>query len=295
MGQTYDISGVLLSWEGAFGSAYKIQVSNDATSWTDIYTTTTGLGGIENITNLSGTGRYVRMYGTARGTWYGYSLYEMEVYGDLAKPNIALNKPATSSSIENVENDGKFAFDGLKTSRWASVTSDPQWISVDLGNSYKISSVLLNWEGAYGSAYKLQVSNDDISWTDIYSTTTGIGGIEKISNLSGTGRYVRMYGTARGTWYGYSLYEMEVYGELATAISTVEAPKMSIYPNPVQTELTVSKITVANSMVFIYNVRGQKLMEKTADGNMVQFNVSSLNKGIYFVKLSDGSSQKFIK
>ena len=30
--------------------------------------------------NVSGTGRYVRMYGTARGTSYGYSLYEFGVY-----------------------------------------------------------------------------------------------------------------------------------------------------------------------------------------------------------------------
>jgi hypothetical protein len=29
---------------------------------------------------VSGSGRYIRMYGTARGTRYGYSLYEFQVY-----------------------------------------------------------------------------------------------------------------------------------------------------------------------------------------------------------------------
>jgi hypothetical protein len=55
-------------------------VSANATSWTTIYSTTTGAGGTETL-NVSGTGRYVRMYGTARHTGYGYSLWEFQVYG----------------------------------------------------------------------------------------------------------------------------------------------------------------------------------------------------------------------
>jgi hypothetical protein len=31
--------------------------------------------------NVSGSGRYVRMYGTQRATQYGYSLWEFQVYG----------------------------------------------------------------------------------------------------------------------------------------------------------------------------------------------------------------------
>jgi len=30
---------------------------------------------------VSGSGRYVRLYGTARATQYGYSLWEFQVYG----------------------------------------------------------------------------------------------------------------------------------------------------------------------------------------------------------------------
>ena len=39
----------------------------------------------------------------------------------------------------------------------------------------------------------------------IYSTTTGTGGIQTLP-VTGTGRYIRMYGTTRATQYGYSLY-----------------------------------------------------------------------------------------
>ena len=70
----------MLSWEAAYATAFKIQTSANGTAWTDIYSTTTGTGGDQTLT-VSGTGRYVRMYGTARGTGYGYSLWEFKVYG----------------------------------------------------------------------------------------------------------------------------------------------------------------------------------------------------------------------
>jgi hypothetical protein len=71
--------------------------------------------------------------------------------------------------------------------------------------------------------------------------------------------------------------------------------KVQLYPNPVQTELTISKIAVANSKVAIYNSLGQKLMEKVATGNIAKFDVANLRKGMYFVKLSDGTTQKFMR
>jgi hypothetical protein len=70
--------------------------------------------------------------------------------------------------------------------------------------------VTLNWETAYGKAFSIQTSPDGTNWTTIYSTTTGTGGVQALT-VSGTGRYVRMYGTARGTQYGYSLWEFDVY------------------------------------------------------------------------------------
>jgi len=38
-------------------------------------------GGTENLTGLTGSGRYLRMQGTQRATAWGYSLYELEIYG----------------------------------------------------------------------------------------------------------------------------------------------------------------------------------------------------------------------
>jgi hypothetical protein len=212
LGSSYNVNKVVLNWETAYGKAYQIQTSNDGTNWTTIYNTTTGAGGVETL-NVNGTGRYIRMYGTARGTAYGYSLWEFQVYGTPASTttNLALNKAATSSSNENSGTTANLAVDGNTGTRWSSAFSDPQWLQVDLGATHNISQIVLNWEAAYGKAYQIQTSNDGTNWTTIYSTTTGAGGTETL-NVSGSGRYVRMYGTARGTVYGYSLWEFGVYG-----------------------------------------------------------------------------------
>lgn len=125
--------------------------------------------------------------------------------------NLALNKTAVASSAEGDGMAAAQAVDGNTNSRWASQWTDAQWIYVDLGSSKAINRVLLKWEAAYGKSYQIQVSDDKINWTTIYSTTTGDGGVDDIT-ASGTGRYVRMNGTQRGTGYGYSLWDFEVYG-----------------------------------------------------------------------------------
>jgi hypothetical protein len=80
-----------------------------------------------------------------------------------------------------------------------------------LGSTFTISRVLLNWEAAYGKGYAIQTSNDAVNWTTIFTTTTGNGGIDDLTGLAGSGRYVRMNGANRATHYGYSLWEFEIY------------------------------------------------------------------------------------
>ncbi|MBC8059620.1 MAG: discoidin domain-containing protein [Clostridiaceae bacterium] len=156
------------------------------------------------------------MYGTARTTGYGYSLWGFEVYGtavNIVTPtNIALNKPATSSSYLGT-NTAALAFDNNAGTRFESAFSDPQWVTVDLGSSYSVTGAKLVWEVAAGKDYKIQVSADNINWVDSYVKTGGTGGTENITfATAANGRYVRMYGTARTTGYGYSLWSFEVYG-----------------------------------------------------------------------------------
>jgi hypothetical protein len=126
--------------------------------------------------------------------------------------NLALNRPTKESGSENDANLGSAnAVDGNLTTRWSSAFVDPSWIEVDLGSPKTIGQVVLRWENAYGKAYQIQVSNDEQTWTTAYTQTNGNGGVEDLTFPPLSGRYVRMFGTARATQYGYSLYEFEVY------------------------------------------------------------------------------------
>ena len=115
------------------------------------------------------------------------------------------------TGTQNTGTTANLAVDGNTATRWSSAFSDPQWLQVDLGAVHTISQVVLNWEAAYARAFAIQTSTDGTNWTTIYSTTTGTGGVQTL-NVSGSGRYVRMYGTQRATQYGYSLWEFGVFG-----------------------------------------------------------------------------------
>jgi beta-glucosidase len=225
LGQTATISQVTLNWEAAYGTAFQLQTSGDGANWTTVYSTTTGAGGVQTLA-VSGSGRYVRLYGTARATGYGYSLWEFQVFGTTGSTPppptgtvISAFKPVTASSYVG-GNAPAAALDGRATTRWESQQGvDPQWLRVDLGGPASISKVVLTWEAAYATAYQLQTSNDGSTWTSIYSTTTGKGGTETLA-VNGSGRYLRFYGTARSTGYGYSLWELQVSGSVDTSAST---------------------------------------------------------------------------
>ncbi|MTW87675.1 hypothetical protein F3157_18835 [Virgibacillus dakarensis] len=177
-------------------------------------------------------GRFIYFEGTYTNTFTDnvptprYNYNQMMYKLDLANPDLVLTPPdepgksadlakkkeITASSSES-NHPAINANDGDDSTRWASgAASDPQWIQIDLGAPATINNVVLNWEIAYADGYQIQVSDDGETWTDVYSTTSGDGGIDEIDFEDTEARYVRMYGTSRGTVHGYSLWDFEVYG-----------------------------------------------------------------------------------
>jgi hypothetical protein len=216
LGQTYAIARVILRWETAFGADYQVQVSNDASHWTTILTVNGGDGDVDDLAGLSGFGRFVRIYGTRRGTEWGYSLWELEIFGTPAPPvDVARNRPVVVSSEFSPQYAGSLAVDGDGSTRWSSEFSDPQWIYVDLGQRFQITRVKLSWEAAFAADYRLEISNDARNWATI-ATAQNNTQLTNDWGVGGIGRYVRMYGTRRGTEWGYSLWSFEVYGNPIT-------------------------------------------------------------------------------
>jgi F5/8 type C domain-containing protein/glycosyl hydrolase family 64 (putative beta-1,3-glucanase) len=267
LGATASISQVVLNWEPAYARSFQIQVSANGTTWTNVYSTTTGTGGVQTLT-VAGSGRYVRMNGTVRATAYGYSLWEFQVYGTIGgttacgPADAAQGHPATASSTENTTTPASAAVDGNAGTRWASAFSDPQWLQVDLGASQTVCGVDLSWETAYATAFQIQVSANGTTWTNVYSTTTGTGGNQVLA-VSGTGRYVRMNGTARATVYGYSLWSFVVHitGTVTTPTTPSTTPPTS--PPPGGTTMPDSFWGDTSGIPAAQNVVELKILNRT--------------------------------
>jgi endo-1,4-beta-D-glucanase Y len=470
---SYNINRVKIVWEAAYASAYQVQVSADGNTWTTIKSVTGNTALTNDWTGLTGTGRYVRVNGTARGTQWGYSIFELEVYGTTgctvpaqpgsitgntsvmagssqtysisavsgatsytwtlpsgwsgsststsitttagtaggtisvvanntcgagpartlavtvttctipAQPeaingntsvtagssqtysisavsgatsytwtlpsgwsgsststsiaatagnaggnisvvannacgssaprtlavtvtssstNIALNKSATASSIEGAGFEASKAVDGSGTTRWASIEGvDPQWVRVDLNAAYNINRVKITWEAAYASAYQVQVSTDGSSWTTIKNVTGNTTLTNDWTGLVGSGRYVRINGTARGTAWGYSIFELEVYGTLAGAREAATSARAEereagvvIYPNPVERTLSLSvPDDFKGDEMKITDMSGRTVSFQKIGENL--YDVSGLPPGLYILRLAKERQQKVEK
>ncbi|GAB2695117.1 hypothetical protein GCM10027037_18470 [Mucilaginibacter koreensis] len=202
-GATYYIRAYAINSSGTnYGPVSTITTSTAPTTPININTTAPVLSVPEN---------------SANGTTVGLTAYSSDPTLGYNSTNLALNKTVTVTSLENgAQFPASAAVDGNTTTRWSSAFSDPQSITVDLGGFYDISRVRILWENAYGKDYQVQISSNGTSFNTIKSVTGNTSTNNDITGLSGQSsiaRYVRIYGTTRAlTAYGYSIYELEVYG-----------------------------------------------------------------------------------
>lgn len=194
--------------------------------------------------------------------------------------NVALNATVTASSVEsgapaNVQPQN--AVDGNTTTRWSSAFADPQWFQVDLGASYKIYNVALNWEGASAKDYIVEGSKDGAAWTPLAAQKGMANGARVDSlDLPGAGfRFLKMTGTARTTAYGYSLYEFSAYGEPDEVVK-VTGVKFAAATVPVGTNATYQlAYTVSPS-----NATNKAVLFKSDNPSIVSVDAAGLVKGV---------------
>jgi hypothetical protein len=86
---------------------------------------------------------------------------------------------------------------------------------LDLGEVVSVNRVVLVWEAAYATSFKLQIATSAAGpFNDFYSNANGTGGTADVKGFTpAAGRYLRMQGVTRKTMYGYSLYDLSVYGD----------------------------------------------------------------------------------
>lgn len=92
--------------------------------------------------------------------------------------------------------------------------------------------------------------------------------------------------------YGQALDFTIDVGALQT--STFDKNALSVYPIPAKEVLNIEYKTALNS-VKVFNILGQEVLSQKVDVNELQVNISSLNKGVYMVKLFTEETQHSFK
>ena len=171
--------------------------------------------------------------------------------------NLALAGTATSSSPSTDLGAASHAIDGNQGTRWESeqgTAADPSSITVDLGASYIVSGIDINWENASAQNYTIQVSPTGVagSWTTLATVTNnpGGGGVNLFAGLNTAARFVQMTGTSRNTPYGYSIWEFQVFGHSAPVVSATPAPTVGM----VGTAYTSYQFRATNGPISTYQV-----------------------------------------
>ncbi len=210
--------------------------------------------------------------------------------------NLALFETIEASSTENEERAADLANDGDLTTRWSSEYSDGQSITVDLGELNRIDKVKLYWETAYASEYTLEASADGQTWTTIHEEVAGNGDLDEIVFDMMDARYVRINGVKRATSFGFSLWELEVYGEeVTTALEAFNFRQVHIYPNPALGFINL--VVPGEYNVKLTDMRGVLLKERQVR-DFHTMDITELIPGIYFLRFTNDhtdQTRKIIK
>jgi len=112
---------------------------------------------------------------------------------------------------------GPLAIDGDATTYWGSVDMDNQdFITVDLKTPRLIHRISVLWGVTrFATAYQVQTSNDNSTWSTLQSFNIHFGDRYDVSNLNVTARFVRVFMTESSNLPpvgGFSVEEFEVWG-----------------------------------------------------------------------------------
>ena len=100
LGAAQEVRRVRLSWARIYAKAYRVQLSSNGSVWTDLYRTSTGNGGADDLRGLRGSGRFLRVLATQRPIGSGgYSLWEVEAYGPGPAGPITESRSVPSAAV----------------------------------------------------------------------------------------------------------------------------------------------------------------------------------------------------
>ena len=332
LGAVTTFDSIALWWEHSNAVEYMIQTSNTATSndqgWTTLVHPTNDTTTIANDPHYSvkrtfklatpSNARYLKIRCIKRHYAWGYSIHELFVYNTQGvtppvQTNLALHKPAVGSSYESAGVGAALAVDGDTTwgSRWGSAYNIPNpdsaWWYVDLGATYAIDSISIQWEHSGAHLFYLQTlkagvtapDSNDGGWTTFHTDSTSYDTPRdrcynwiKVQPTVNT-RYLRLRCVKRIFTYGYGLIEFRAFGTAVTSVLPTSQKQISASGLTLQrTKEGVSLKTSSSGALSadIFSVSG-KLVNRITGKNSAMWNYRdfsgrSVMNGTYLLRVT---------
>ncbi|MFD4947234.1 beta-N-acetylglucosaminidase domain-containing protein [Streptomyces sp. NPDC058239] len=144
------------------------------------------------------------------------STLTVRAYPRTAGTDLVRTAAVSSSGDETPDFPATAASDGDPETRWSSPAEDGAWWQAELPQPARVGQVVLRWQDAYASRYRIQVSADGRSWRTAATVRDGKGGRESVRMDAKDTRFIRVQGDARATEFGYSLWSVQAYAVAAT-------------------------------------------------------------------------------
>ncbi|XP_078661578.1 uncharacterized protein LOC144905700 [Branchiostoma floridae x Branchiostoma belcheri] len=208
-------------------TAFKLETSDDKSTWTQVFSTGSVRAGVKTpqpFMGFYGSGRYWRFTATRTAQGWQPWLVGVQFCGIEGKPNYeAVSVPTTGiSGVGNTPTNGpENAVDGKRGTFW-----NPQglqrhynnwWIIFDFQKVFTLAAIQITNYGDTThdvTAFKLEASDDKVTWKPVYSTTgvrPGTNQPQLFGGFSGTGRYWRFTATRTPQGWQPWLVELQFY------------------------------------------------------------------------------------
>lgn len=245
LGSTYSVKEMLINWEAASASAFKIEASTDGQSYTEVANFSGLLGARTDkiVWKNAFNAKYIKITGIERSLAdYGMAIYDVGIYGG-DKEVIEENVLTDGSADLNDNGVGKDTVDGLNNyvryagsraiayspiagdipsnaidtqanTKWQPADNTSDNFKLKLGNTYNVTELLIKWQTASAADYEIQVSTDGKSYNKVaeFSGLTGERTDKIILRDSVEAKYIRIVPTKRSTGFPVAIFDFSVYG-----------------------------------------------------------------------------------
>ncbi len=219
LGKMYSINTVVMTWDmNAAGTDCDLMISEDDVNYTTIYSIknwdAVSNDGINKVSFDNANARYVKLANMKNSaTPYNMTLFEVEIYNTppaeiwhyrRLHPLLLIMRRLSMQSMEILHLCGKQKVMMTK------------WFKVDLGKTYTINNVVIQWDaGAYAADCEILISQDDVEYTSVYSITgwdsATTEGVQDMSFDNVDARYVKALLKNGATPWRMTIKEFEVY------------------------------------------------------------------------------------